>query len=103
MKTLLKITVAINAACLVVLAAFSIAWHIDFRGALAQSLFSLSVAPGIIAFLAFVPSLIVLLVALVRGARARGDASYLALVLTGFAIELALFPLIMYWIWTHQV
>ena len=74
-KTLLKITVAINAACLVVLAAFSIAWHIDFRGVLAQSLFSLSVIPGIIAFLAFVPTVVVLLVALVRGVRARGDAS----------------------------
>lgn len=103
MKTLLRITVAINAACLVVLAAFSIAWHIDFRGALAQCLFSLSVIPGIIAFLAFVPTLIVLLVAFVRGVRAKEEASYLVLVLAGFAIELALFPLTMYWIWTHQV
>lgn len=103
MKTLLRVTVAINAICLVVLAAFSIAWHIDFRGTLAQSLFSLSVVPGIIAFLAFVPSLIVLLVALIRGLRARADSGYFALVLAGFAIEIALFPLVMYWITTHQV
>lgn len=103
MRTLLKVTVAINAVCLVALAAFSIAWHIDFRGALAERLFFMSVIPGTVALFAFVPTLIVLFVGIIRGIRARGDASYIALVLVGFAIELALFPLIMYWISTHQV
>lgn len=102
MKTLLKVSLFIDAVNFAILATYALSLAF-FGGDFFETMFSVSVLPGIIVILKLLPTLILTAVALIvwlRGARDKQTMVLIVLEVVACAVLMWLWG---YWLVSHQV